>query len=466
MRITKYFFNTCCILIVLMVCVPQWTRAQSIKDTDVYRRLQHAIDRIWIVDTHEHLGSEEDYLKKPVDFLARMLHYVESDLVSAGMERPRGLDWGVKFDIQDTSKPLSERWPVFMKFWNEMRFTGYGKAMQTVVNDLYGLDINTLTPASAKELNKRIEAANTPGLYRRILKDKARIELSMVDIEKTDVDREFFVPVMCFDYFMEAQSKVQLEAISGNTGVPIRSLQDMVTALEKAFDDAVNEGIVGIKSRLAYDRRIYYPRPTEAEAEAAFNKILGTYIGYARTKKVPSWEEIELYQNYIMHQICRLAAEYKITFQIHTGIQTGAGNIVTNAKPTDLLNLIMEYPDVKFDLFHGGYPYGRELGAMAKNFQNVYIDMVWTTIISPKLSREFLSEWIEIVPANKIIAFGGDYSYVEGAYAHAKMVREMVTETLAEKVISGYLTEEEANELAIKFLRTNPIELFNLPLQK
>jgi hypothetical protein len=42
----------------------------------------------------------------------------------------------------------------------------------------------------------------------------------------------------------------------------------------------------------------------------------------------------------------------------------------------------------------------------------------------------------------------------------------MVTETLAEKVISGYLTEEEANELAIKFLRTNPIELFNLPLQK
>jgi predicted TIM-barrel fold metal-dependent hydrolase len=126
----------------------------------------------------------------------------------------------------------------------------------------------------------------------------------------------------------------------------------------------------------------------------------------------------------------------------------------------------MEYTDVKFDIFHAGYPYCRELGTMAKNFQNVYIDMCWTSIISPKVSREFLSEWIETVPANKIMAFGGDYSYVEGAYAHAKMAREMVAAVLAEKVLDGYLTEDDAHELARKFLRTNAIDLFKLPLRK
>lgn len=466
MHFSKQYIIRTMVIFILMINIPAWVSAQIVKDTDVYRRIKNTIDQMWIVDTHEHLGSEEDYLKRPVDFLARMLHYVESDLMSAGMSRPFALDWGKNLKVQDTTIPLSERWALFTQYWKEMRFTGYGRALRMVVNDIYGLDINVLTPASCQELNNRIAAANTPGLYRRILKDKARIELSLVDVSNSKINREFFTPVMRFDNFMIVQGRKDLELITEKTGVVIHSLKDMVHALEVAFAMAVKEGIVGVKSGLAYERRIYYPRPTESEAEAAFNKVVDTFVGYARTDIVPSRNETLPYQNYMMHQICQLAAKYKLPFQIHTGLQTGAGNIITNSKPTDLVNLIMEYPDVKFDLFHGSYPYGHELGAMAKNFPNVYIDMCWMHIISPKLSQDCLSEWIETVPGNKILGFGGDYSYVEGAYAHARMAREVIATVLAEKVISKYLTEDEANELAVKILRTNAIELFNLPLQK
>ena len=102
---------------------------------------------------------------------------------------------------------------------------------------------------------------------------------------------------------------------------------------------------------------------------------------------------------------------------------------------------------------------------MAKNFANVYFDMCWLHIISPKVAREYLAEWIETVPANKIMGFGGDYKFVEGVWAHAAMARENVAAVLAEKVLAGYFTEEDAVALAVKVLRQNAIHVYRLPLR-
>lgn len=66
------------------------------------------------------------------------------------------------------------------------------------------------------------------------------------------------------------------------------------------------------------------------------------------------------------------------------------------------------------------------------------------------------------MPGNKILAFGGDYRIVEGAYAHASMARDGVAQVLTEKVQEGYLTEDEALDLARRMLHDNGYELFNL----
>jgi uncharacterized protein len=132
------------------------------------------------------------------------------------------------------------------------------------------------------------------------------------------------------------------------------------------------------------------------------------------------------------------------------------------AKPTHLVNLVKAYPQTRFVIFHGSYPYGSELATMAKNYANVLIDMCWLHIISPKVARDYLSEWIETVPANKIMGFGGDYSYVEGVYTHAETARENVACVVADKVISGYMTEADAKELAEKILRKNAVAVYGL----
>ncbi len=428
----------------------------TIVQTDTYRRLKGQIDQIRLLDTHEHLPSEAQRLKQPADCLAIMLHYVESDLVSAGLPLTGGSAWQIS--LQNGKFAFDERWAQFEQFWPKVRLTGYGRALERSARDLYGVRLDKLTPETGKELNARMAEALKPGFYKWVLKDKARIDLSIVDIGTTQVDRALFVPVLRFDSFVDLNSSRQLDAVAKQTGVHVATLEDLVHALEVAFEKGRREGMVGIKSGLAYSRKIYYPLPAEDEARAALDKLV--------QKKPAGHDELLPLQNYMMHQVCRLAGKHHLPFQIHTGLQTGFGNrVITDTNPTHLVNLVKAYPQTQFAIFHGGYPYGPELGTMAKNFSNVWIDMCRLHIISPKVARDYLSEWIETVPRNKIMAFGGDYSYVEGAYAHAEMARENVAWVLAEKVLSGYMTEADAADVAKDILRNNAVALFRLRLE-
>ncbi|NQU10969.1 amidohydrolase family protein [bacterium] len=160
--------------------------------------------------------------------------------------------------------------------------------------------------------------------------------------------------------------------------------------------------------------------------------------------------------------ICRIADAHGLTYQIHTGILEGIGNVLYHANPALLTNLFLEYENVKFDLFHMGYPYVMELGTLAKNFRNVFIDMCWGHIISPEAARRALVEWLDAVPANKISAFGGDYAFVEGVYGHQYLARGNVAAALAQKVADGSFDLDRAREIARWVFVDNPRRIFGL----
>jgi predicted TIM-barrel fold metal-dependent hydrolase len=162
------------------------------------------------------------------------------------------------------------------------------------------------------------------------------------------------------------------------------------------------------------------------------------------------------------HRTNELARKYNKPVQIHTGLQAGDGNYIENSNPALLANLFLKYRDVKFILFHGGYPYGGELATLAKNFQNVYIDLCWLYIISPSYSERYLHEWLETVPANKIMAFGGDYHNIENVYGHLLFAKQIIGNVLVDNVKDGYFSEEEAIKLADMMLRDNAVNLFQL----
>jgi hypothetical protein len=88
--------------------------------------------------------------------------------------------------------------------------------------------------------------------------------------------------------------------------------------------------------------------------------------------------------------------------------------------------------------------------------------MSWIHIISPFGARLDLREWLEMVPTNKIIAFGDDLAHVEAVYGHAQMARDNFSHVLAQMIQERRLSESEAVDVARAAFHDNPAHIYNL----
>lgn len=103
-----------------------------------------------------------------------------------------------------------------------------------------------------------------------------------------------------------------------------------------------------------------------------------------------------------------------------------------------------------------------ELGILAKHRRNVYPDTCWCYTISPSISRQILSEWIDLVPAYRIMGFGSDVTMPELVCGYLHMARQIVADVMADKVERDFLGRESASDLIKMMFRNNAIELFGL----
>jgi len=429
-----------------------------------YKEIRKHVDSIRLIDTHEHLPPESERVNKIVDVLSQFyLHYTSSDLISAGMSMEDLIY------IKDTKIPLDYRWAVFEPMWEKIKNTGYSRCMEIAARDLYGVDgINSET---YKQLSRKMMDRNREGLYKWVLKEKAGIDICILDTLTHDyqVDSDLFVPVLRVSEYSSPMNKKDLELLGKQFGNPIHNLGDYINLVKGRFD-ALKGKVAAVKIALAYNRSLHFEKRTYSEAEESLNKMYKTK-GFHRVPIAdteysetildgPGKEELLPLQDYLVHLTIQEASRRGLPIQIHTGLHEGNQNIVSNSNPELLVNLFLEYGDAKFDIFHGSWPYSSQLSALAKNFQNVYIDMCWMHIISPSRARSALDEWLDEVPVNKIMGFGGDYLCVEGSYGHSMMARENVAKVFARKVDDGIYDIDEAKKYATWILRDNPKNLF------
>ena len=429
-----------------------------------YQEIRKHIGSIRLIDTHEHLPPESERVNKVVDVLSQFyLHYASSDLVSAGMS-PEDLLY-----IKDTKIPLDYRWAIFEPWWDRIRNTGYSRCMEIAARDLYGVD--GINSGTYKQLSRKMMERNKEGLYKWVLQEKAGIDICVLDTlrEDYDVDRDLFVPVLRVSEYASPRNVKDLEVLGKRFGNPIHNLGDYVNLVKGRFD-ALEGRVAAVKIALAYDRSLHFEKRTFSEAEESLNKIFKTR-GFSWTpiegteyselaQDGPGKEELLPLQDYLVHLSIQEASRRGIPIQIHTGLHEGNKNIISNSNPELLVNLFLEYGEAKFDIFHGGWPYSSQLSALAKNFQNVYIDMCWMHIISPSRAMSALDEWLDEVPVNKIMGFGGDFLCVEGSYGHSVMARDNVAKVLVGKVDDGIYKMDEAKKYADWILRDNPKRLF------
>jgi predicted TIM-barrel fold metal-dependent hydrolase len=435
--------------------VPLLTKAQiqvrPLPSSGFEKRISAFIDNMTVVDTHEHLMSKSALKQRTtLDFMVLLQHYSACDLQSAGSPSLSTLR-------EDTILSIKEKWEILKPFWENSKNTAYNRASLLAADKLFGID--DINETTVKLLSERINEAYQTNWINYVIEEKCKIDFLIQDSEDRSFGTDGFRYVKRLDHFIHIHSKEHIQSIGKEGNISIETLDDLVRALEEALEKAKAEGIVGIKTALAYDRILRFENTSKEDAEKVFKKLM-----HSPDRTYFSFEEVKPFQDYMMHRLLDLARESQLPVQIHTGLHLNE-NIIENSKPTHLVNLFFEYPDINFILFHGSYPYGGELSTLAKNFRNVYIDLCWLYVISPSYSERYLNEWLETVPASKIMGFGGDYLNVENTYAHLLLAKQVVTKVLTDKVRSGYFSESEAIEIAQLILHDNAVNLFHLSKQ-
>ena len=166
--------------------------------------------------------------------------------------------------------------------------------------------------------------------------------------------------------------------------------------------------------------------------------------------------------DYMFHRLIQRAADEGLPVQIHTGYLAGNWAPLTGIQALHLIPILDKYRTVRFDLFHASWPWASELGAMAKNWPNVWADLCWAWTMNPAESERALSEWLDGVPHNKIFAYGADTRLPWCNVGYSLQAKIGVARVLENKIAAGYYSEETAREVAGCLLLHNGEEFFGL----
>lgn len=406
---------------------------------DVYGWLMNELEGLEIIDAHEHLPPEKERISRKVDVFTLFSHYTHADLIAAGMKRE---DYN---RILDASLPLDERWKIFKPYYNMAKYTSYCRASHLALKEFYGE--KDLTDRNYAAVSERVKDANKPGLYKRVLRDKCHIKVALTQIGRMpDGDRDLLIPILPMGLLTQWSPK-KLEEIRNETGP--HSLTDYLVSVKEQLGEWKRNGVVGVKMQSK--------RVAEVPEEKA-NRIFKSMIE-------GDLKEIEMLQDYLIDKVIDLASELSLVIAVHTGIIWTNWLDFTERKPTHLIPLLIRHKNARFDIYHAGIPWVREVGVMGKSFPNIWLNLCWCHIISQEMTCSALNEWIDLVPVNKIIGFGGDYNIpVEKVYGHLVMAREDLSKVLARRVARGRMTRNESLNIAKMWLYDNPKRLYNLSL--
>jgi len=231
-----------------------------------------------------------------------------------------------------------------------------------------------------------------------------------------------------------------------------KKLCDLDSFLDEFTETAYKTGnLVGLKIAVAYARNLTFEDVCFDDANTVFADILNE-------KKV----DAKPLSDYLIHNIFKRAEKLNIPVQIHTGFLAGCWQDVSGTNPSQLIPVFQKYKNVKFDVFHAGWPFSELLGSIGKSFPNVWLDMCWAWAMNPVQMERILDEWLSCVPCSKIFAFGADTWSPFTALGYAEQARNGIANVLEKKMKSNEYDLETAKFVAERIMNKNAEEFFNI----
>ena len=416
--------------------------------------LKRHIEETALVDTHEHLRKEPEWLNDGPDILQDLFgNYVPADLHTAGAPPA-----AMKRLMDASDDDIAGRFEGIREAWEATQFTGYGEAVRMIARHVYGIDeFNADAIASAQE---KIHALRQPGQRLRLLRDAANLD----HVQTDDFQWACLPDASGLDFFLYDLSwagfcngQIDSERICAETNVEVTGLDSLRQAMAGIFSKYAGCAIA-VKAQHAYNRTLNWTERDDSEAATALERILR-----GPDEQVPVETRLCL-GDWCWARGVELSIEHNLPFKIHTGYYAGNDRMpVSRIAAGNMCALFARYPDARFVLMHIAYPYNDELVALAKHYRNIWVDLCWAWSIDPYSSRDFLRRFLHAVPANKLFAFGGDTGWPTGALAYSIQARNEIGRALEAEIEDGYMIEKQAIDVATRIMRNNQYACFDIP---
>jgi uncharacterized protein len=440
----RYFMAFTCVMLLATVGVAQPEKNPT------YVRMKTHLDGVPAIDTHDHLW--------PFD---KLPGYVETEggkgMNLAGLWRNSYMTRVKQVTPWTPGGKFPDWWAKAKHDFDDVRAVSFYRYQATAIKDLYGIDFDTITDEQAADLNRRIyrNYLNKDWLFEVVTK-RANIELMFNDPywARFDFKQDYPFSVQVLNVATMTRGFNPTEFKSKDDSpyefakehtLKVETLDDYLAVLDKLFVHAKGKGAVCLKTTLAYERGLDFANVPRERAIKAF--------GQPRTKLTAA--EIKDFEDFIFWRLVELSAKHELPFQIHTGDAR-----IQGSNPMNLVDLIDANPKTKFILFHGGYPWIGETGAIASKYPTrVWVDSCWLPTISYTMAKRAFHEWLDVMPSDRIM-WGADCNHAEGIYGATEFTRRCLAEVLAERIDRSELTEEHAKRIGTQVMRDNALKLF------
>ena len=423
---------------------------------DIYDRIRTVADQVKVIDTHEHQRPVHCREDQPFN-VYDLLGYLGGDITNAG---GTGL-----FEDMD-SLNLDGMWDKYGEYINYTRNTSFYGSLVKGFQKLYGFNELYFTRENTSALSEQVAKnyRDYPSWFDEAF-HKAGFELMLVILADRDdfdfdspapLDERYFAQVFVINRFIQLVNVTAENGIYPMKGLSyemlgldnfrVNDLDDYLVLCDHMLKRNIEAHAVGVKNTLAYYRTSEYEDVPYVTARTLFNKL----------PEQRTTEEKKKLEDYIFHWTIKKCIEYDLPVQIHTGIGYGDGG-----NPVKLSNLFLQYPEARFIVLHGGFPWTTECSMLGKEFRNVYFDLAWLAQLSRREAIHALDVMLDAIAYNRFM-WGGDCLYIEESTGALEMAKEVVAEVLAGRINQGRMTEEVACDIVRKIFRENAINIYKL----
>jgi glucuronate isomerase len=412
--------------------------------------LKDVVQPLPVTDIHTHINGADPAAHDISEII--FYHYILSELSAAGVS-------AATLKAADT---VEKKIALFLEWHGRLSNTITYWCLRRVL-ELHGINAHAeLSRTALLEANERVLATHAdPAWPRKALAEKNRVKQTALTLNITEkippFDSSLFFGTLRLDDVTGNVTQDSLRLFAAACGKAISHLDSFEKAAQGSVQNFARGGGKAVTLGLAPEED--YVPAERSVVEKLFARVL------AGETLLPA--EAAALHSYLLEFFAGLASESHLPLQILIGVRRplpggAAVAIVHPGMVSRYAPLFHKFAGLNFDIFLASAAHSQELVATAKNYPNINLSGFWWYAFSPPYIRALLTERLLALPMTKLHAFFSDAYNVEWSTGKLALLRRELSRVLAELMVSGYLGESQAPEIAKCLLSENAARLYQL----